>query len=239
MHPAISASIAAVLVIYAGVRRSLSPPGLVTALLTAVAHAVHPWGLFIGLLVSWKTSLTPMKDIFELIIHFTGYILPDWHICDQGKYLNFKVLCSRSLTIAINRLNTPRSPLSPSLLLAKAPLPLIHRLHHQRPAQQPKYLPTRSPLQHSFYYTHTISSPPTTYHHPISSTPTMTSVSPVRSPSSAHGLFSPTASSRPTAPPQPTRSLLSSGFSAKRNQYYSRNYYSEEWSEYPKGRMAA
>ncbi|KAI9665529.1 MAG: hypothetical protein M1831_001671 [Alyxoria varia] len=51
MKPAIAVPATAILVLYAAIRKSLTPGGLFAALFTAVAHAVHPWSVFYGLLV--------------------------------------------------------------------------------------------------------------------------------------------------------------------------------------------
>lgn len=50
MKPAVAVPAIAALVYRAWSRKSLTPPGIAVALLTAVAHAVHPWSVFFTLL---------------------------------------------------------------------------------------------------------------------------------------------------------------------------------------------
>jgi uncharacterized membrane protein len=50
MKPIIAVPATAALVYRAWSRKSLTPVGIVTAFLTAVAHAVHPWSVFFALL---------------------------------------------------------------------------------------------------------------------------------------------------------------------------------------------
>ena len=58
MHPLLSAGVVITLLTYAYVRKALSPFGLVAAAATATAHALHPWGGFIGLLAAFFLSGT-------------------------------------------------------------------------------------------------------------------------------------------------------------------------------------
>jgi len=50
MKPIIAVPATAALVYRAYSRKSLTPVGLLTALATAVVHAVHPWSVFFALL---------------------------------------------------------------------------------------------------------------------------------------------------------------------------------------------
>ena len=44
-------------------RKSLTPLGIVVAALTAVAHAVHPWGVFFWLLVVFFLAGTSVTKV--------------------------------------------------------------------------------------------------------------------------------------------------------------------------------
>lgn len=46
----IRAAIVAALVFVAWSRKSLTPVGISVAFVTGVVHAIHPWGVFLGLL---------------------------------------------------------------------------------------------------------------------------------------------------------------------------------------------
>lgn len=50
MEPLVPAIITALVVVYAYFRRAFTPRGIVAGVATSVAHAVHPWGVFFGLL---------------------------------------------------------------------------------------------------------------------------------------------------------------------------------------------
>ena len=50
MKPIIAVPAIAALVYRAYSRKSLTPVGIITALVTAVVHAVHPWSVFLTLL---------------------------------------------------------------------------------------------------------------------------------------------------------------------------------------------
>lgn len=51
MHPYIAVPAIALLVLRAWSNNSLTPLGIIVALLTAVIHAIHPWSIFFALLV--------------------------------------------------------------------------------------------------------------------------------------------------------------------------------------------
>lgn len=58
MHPLLSFISTTILVIYAWFRQSLTLYGILAAIITAAAHAVHPWDVFYGLLVVFFLSGT-------------------------------------------------------------------------------------------------------------------------------------------------------------------------------------
>ena len=51
MHPYIAVPIISLLVIRAYRKNSLTPAGILVAILTALVHALHPWSVFFALLV--------------------------------------------------------------------------------------------------------------------------------------------------------------------------------------------
>ncbi|KAF2018616.1 UMP1-domain-containing protein [Aaosphaeria arxii CBS 175.79] len=61
MKPAIAIPATAALVYRAWSRKSLTPVGILTAFLTAVAHAVHPWSVFFALLTVFFLAGTAVK----------------------------------------------------------------------------------------------------------------------------------------------------------------------------------
>lgn len=66
MKPIIAVPAIAALVYRAYSHKSLTPAGITAALLTAVAHALHPWSVFFGLLVVFflaGTSATKVRDL--------------------------------------------------------------------------------------------------------------------------------------------------------------------------------
>ena len=73
MKPVIAVPATGALVYRAWSRKSLTPVGIVTAFLTAVAHAVHPWSVFFALLGVFflaGTAVTKVFQYFFCIIYF-------------------------------------------------------------------------------------------------------------------------------------------------------------------------
>ncbi|KAL8741976.1 MAG: hypothetical protein Q9190_005483 [Brigantiaea leucoxantha] len=63
MHPLIAVPATGALVWRAYSRKSLTPAGIFTAILTAVVHAVHPWGVFFALLGVFFLSGTAVTKV--------------------------------------------------------------------------------------------------------------------------------------------------------------------------------
>jgi uncharacterized membrane protein len=69
MKPIIAVPAIAVLVYRAHSRKSLTPVGIVTAFVTAVIHAVHPWSVFLALLAVFflaGSSVTKVRYMYSL-----------------------------------------------------------------------------------------------------------------------------------------------------------------------------
>lgn len=71
MRPLIAVPATLLLVYRAWSRQSLTPLGIVTAALTAVAHAVHPWSIFFFLLVTFFLSGTAVTKVCPIQFHYT------------------------------------------------------------------------------------------------------------------------------------------------------------------------
>lgn len=64
MHPLLATPLITALIVRAYYNASLTPLGLLTALLTALAHAYHPWSVFFALLAVFYlggTAVTKVK----------------------------------------------------------------------------------------------------------------------------------------------------------------------------------
>jgi uncharacterized membrane protein len=78
MKPAIAVPLTAALIYRAWSRKSLTPVGIATAFLTAVAHAVHPWSVFFVLLGVFFLAGTAVTKVASL--HFHTSSITDWRI---------------------------------------------------------------------------------------------------------------------------------------------------------------
>lgn len=67
MKPILAIPAVSLLVYRAYSRNSLTPLGIVTAALTAVAHAVHPWSTPFALLVVFYLAGTKATKVFTII----------------------------------------------------------------------------------------------------------------------------------------------------------------------------
>lgn len=67
MHPYIAVPATCALVYRAWSRKSLTPAGIVTAALTAIVHAIHPWSIFFALLVVFFLAGTAVTKVMLLI----------------------------------------------------------------------------------------------------------------------------------------------------------------------------
>lgn len=64
MHPAVASAAITALVYRAWSKKSLTPVGILTAFVTAIAHAVHPWSVFFVLLAAFfllGTAVTKVR----------------------------------------------------------------------------------------------------------------------------------------------------------------------------------
>lgn len=66
MHPYVAALATCALVYRAYSRKSLTPPGIVVAALTAVVHAIHPWSIFFALLFVFFLAGTAVTKVLSL-----------------------------------------------------------------------------------------------------------------------------------------------------------------------------
>ena len=80
MHPYIAVPAVALLVFRAYRSESLTPVGIITATITAVIHALHPWSVFFALLVVFfigGTRVTKVHDYcYYLFSALIAYITP-------------------------------------------------------------------------------------------------------------------------------------------------------------------
>lgn len=65
MKPIVAIPATLLLVYRAYSRQSLTPIGILTAALTATAHAVHPWSVFYALLASFFLAGTAVTKVFS------------------------------------------------------------------------------------------------------------------------------------------------------------------------------
>jgi len=63
MRPIIATPVIAALVYRAYSRKSLTPVGILTAIATAVVHAVHPWSVFFALLAVFFLAGTAVTKV--------------------------------------------------------------------------------------------------------------------------------------------------------------------------------
>jgi uncharacterized membrane protein len=63
MNPWIAGTAILALVYRAWSRNSLTPLGIIVAVFTAVAHAVHPWSVFLALLIVFFLSGTAVTKV--------------------------------------------------------------------------------------------------------------------------------------------------------------------------------
>ena len=63
MHPYLAVPATTALVWRAYSRKSLTPAGIVTAALTAIVHALHPWSAFFSLLSVFFLSGTAVTKV--------------------------------------------------------------------------------------------------------------------------------------------------------------------------------
>ena len=76
MHPYIAVPATLALVYRAHSRKSLTPPGIIVAAITAGIHAIHPWSCFFALLVVFflgGTSVTKVQSQFGYLRCPTEY----------------------------------------------------------------------------------------------------------------------------------------------------------------------
>ena len=66
MQPLIAVPATLALVYRAWSRKSLTPIGIITAALTAVAHAYHPWSVFFVLLTAFFLAGTAVTKVNQL-----------------------------------------------------------------------------------------------------------------------------------------------------------------------------
>lgn len=81
MHPLIATPATALLVYRAYSRRSLTPTGILTAALTAIAHAYHPWSVFYALLAVFflaGTAVTKVKHEYK------ATLTRNWDVSSEG-----------------------------------------------------------------------------------------------------------------------------------------------------------
>ena len=69
MHPYIAVPAVALLVLRAYRSESLTPVGIVTATITAVIHALHPWSVFFALLVVFFIGGTGVTKVLHRCFH--------------------------------------------------------------------------------------------------------------------------------------------------------------------------
>ena len=72
-HP-LQILITAGLVAYSSAKKKLTPNGIIAAIVTAVVHMLHPWGVFFYLLVTFflaGTIATKVSIITQLLTHTT------------------------------------------------------------------------------------------------------------------------------------------------------------------------
>lgn len=63
MHPYIAVPVTSLLVLRAYQKKSLTPLGILTAALTALIHALHPWSVFFALLVVFFLGGTTVTKV--------------------------------------------------------------------------------------------------------------------------------------------------------------------------------
>lgn len=63
MNPLIAAAVIVAVVYHALLRNSLTPAAAVAAVLTAIAHAIHPWSVFFVLLFVFFAAGTTVTKV--------------------------------------------------------------------------------------------------------------------------------------------------------------------------------
>lgn len=63
MEPLVPTLITSLLVIYAYLRNALTPRGIIAAILTAAAHAIHPWSVWFTLLCVFFLTGTAVTKV--------------------------------------------------------------------------------------------------------------------------------------------------------------------------------
>lgn len=63
MHPYVAVPAILALVCRARSKKSLTPAGIVAAILSAIIHAIHPWSVFFALLVVFFLSGTAVTKV--------------------------------------------------------------------------------------------------------------------------------------------------------------------------------
>lgn len=79
MQPILAIPAISLLVYLAYSRNSLTPLGIVTAALTAIAHAVHPWSTPFALLVVFYLAGTKATKVLPHLLQYKLCIL--WTLC--------------------------------------------------------------------------------------------------------------------------------------------------------------
>lgn len=80
MKPAVAIPAVSLLVIRAWSNKSLTPLGIFAAILTAVAHVIHPWSIFFALLAAFflggsavtKVGATVSSTLYTILIEGPG-----------------------------------------------------------------------------------------------------------------------------------------------------------------------
>lgn len=81
MQPAIAIPAIALLVLRAVSNRSLTPLGVVAALITAIAHALHPWSVFFALLSTFFLTGTAVTKVRSLSYRLLSHL----RLCLRGR----------------------------------------------------------------------------------------------------------------------------------------------------------